>query len=199
MDEQRRERLSKLLSLLLRHKPYLYDIKLDAQGYAALADIVEAAQQKFDRVTEEEILYIVNESEKRRFEMKNGRVRARYGHSFPIDLGLDPVDPPEYLYYATAPEQMRDILTNGLRPAERQYVHLSLTGEIASDVAKRRTDKPVVFRIHAKKAAGAGVVFYDRAPVVLTTGVPCEFIEVEPSSSSAVGVLYGRRKRLRVR
>ena len=196
MDENRRERLSRLLSLILRHKPEMFGLELDSRGYASLEELVQATQQKFDDVTEDEILHIVDGPEKRRFEMQDGRIRARYGHSFPIDLGLDPIAPPEFLYYATVPAQVRSITQGGLYPGDRQYVHLSLTSEIASDVASRRTDTPVVFIIKAKQAAAAGVEFYDRTPVVLTKGVPADFIEIMQTGTST-SPLYGRRKRLK--
>lgn len=197
MDEKRRERLSKLLSLMLRHKPEMFDLELDSRGYASLEAIVKAARQKFNDVTDEEILDIVNGPEKRRFEMQDGLIRARYGHSFPIDLGLDPIDPPEFLYYATVPGQVRAITQGGLQPFDRQFVHLSLTSDIASDVASRRTETPVTFKIKAREAAAAGIAFYDRTPVILTEGVPGHFIEILNESDSSLSPLYGRRKRLK--
>jgi putative RNA 2'-phosphotransferase len=196
MDEKRRERISKLLSLMLRHKPEQFQLDLDAQGYALLDDVVEAARQKFEDVTREEILEVIDGQEKRRFEIRNDRVRARYGHSFPIDLGLDPIAPPEFLYFATVPAQVRVIVADGLKPGDRQYVHLSLSVEVASEVAKNRTETPVVFRISAQEAAKTGIAFYDRTPVFLAREIPPQFIEMVQGAAAGPSSLYGRRKRL---
>ena len=195
MDERRRERLSKLLSLILRHKPDQFSISLDERGYARIDDIVEAAREKFDELTRDEILEITNGAEKRRFEVEEDRIRARYGHSFPIDLGLSPIDPPEFLYYATVPARASVITSGGLNPSDRQYVHLSLSEDIAAQVARNQTDFPVVFRIKAQEATESGIDFYDRSPVILTTGVPFEFIDVMEGSSEAPPAAFGRRKR----
>ena len=156
MDERQRERLSRLLSLVLRHKPDQFGLELDAHGYAALEDLIEALAHKYPDVQEEEVLQIVDGTEKRRFELVDGRIRARYGHSFPIDLGLDPIDPPESLYHATVPTQVATITTEGLHPADRQFVHLSLDSEIAMDVARNHTDTPALFSGDTLFNAGAG-------------------------------------------
>jgi putative RNA 2'-phosphotransferase len=195
MDENRREGLSRLLSLMLRHKPERFELILDDQGYADLSELVDATRQKYSDVTEDEILEIVEGAEKRRFERTDHRVRARYGHSFPIDLGLEPVIPPDYLYYAAMPVQIRAITGEGLRPGDRQHVHLSITSEAAVEVAKNRTETPVLFRIHAREAAESGIEFYDRTPVFLTRAIPPTFIEMVQDGSHTSLALYGRRKK----
>jgi len=194
MDARRRERLSKLLSLILRHKPDRFSIVLDERGYAVIDDIVEAAREKFDDLTRDEILEIADGAEKRRFEVEEGRICARYGHSFPVDLGLAPVEPPEFLYYATVPSRASVVTNGGLTPSDRQYVHLSLSEEIAEQVARNQTETPVVFRIKAREATGAGVDFFDRSPVILTSGVPSEFIDVLKEAPPPPAA-FGRRKR----
>ncbi len=197
MDDRRRERLSKLLSLILRHKPDQFGLELDAQGFSTLPELVEGIAHKYPDVEESEILEIVDGPEKRRFELVDGKIRARYGHSFPIDLGLEAFDPPESLYFSTVPAQAGSVSSQGLHPVDRQFVHLSLDSEIATDVARNRTDSPVLFRIKAKEASEAGVTFYDRSPVILTSGVPAEFMEMVQGSGASTSSLYGRRKRSR--
>ncbi|MBM3263137.1 MAG: RNA 2'-phosphotransferase [candidate division Zixibacteria bacterium] len=198
MNEIKREGLSRLLSLMLRHKPERFEIELDAQGYAALEDVVDAAQEKYADVTREEIFEVVEGGDKRRFETNGDRIRARYGHSFPIDLGLPPMVPPEYLYYATAPDQAGFIIANGLSPGDRQFVHLSMDKEIAAAVAGSRTRTHVMFRVLARQASETGISFYDRTPVYLTHGVPPRFIEIDQEATVGRFALYGRRKRLKM-
>ena len=196
MDTRRRESLSKYLSLILRHKPERFSIVLDEGGYALIENIVEAGREKFDDLAHDEILAIANGPEKRRFEIKDDQIRARYGHSSPIQLGLPPTDPPEYLYYATVPARAATITDNGLHPSDRQYVHLSLTEETATQVARNQTDTPVVFRIRAQEAQKPDIDFYDRNPVILTTGVPTGFIDLLKETEAPLpNALYGRGKR----
>jgi putative RNA 2'-phosphotransferase len=50
-------------------------------------DIVQLVQERYYDVTEEQIRAVVVDSEKKRFELAGEKVRATYGHSFPVDLG----------------------------------------------------------------------------------------------------------------
>ena len=52
MDEKRREQLSRLLSLMLRHKPERFYLDMDLQGYASKEDVLEGVRQKFDDATD---------------------------------------------------------------------------------------------------------------------------------------------------
>jgi hypothetical protein len=87
---------------------------------------------------------VVIGSDKQRFELKDSRVRATYGHSFPVDLGLEPVEPPPQLYFETERDLGQSILRIGLRPRDRQYVHLSSSVNEAIAVGKRRDSAPAV-------------------------------------------------------
>ena len=81
------ERLSRFLSFLLRHKPDGYPLTIDERGFVSLEQLVETVQDRLPGVTQEELLSVVEESDKKRFEFQNGKVRATYGHSFSVDLG----------------------------------------------------------------------------------------------------------------
>ena len=88
-------RVSKMLSLMLRHRPQEFDVQVDAHGFADLEEVVRALQGRDERISASDVENVVNAPEKQRFEIVEGRIRARYGHSFEIDLGQDPFEPPE--------------------------------------------------------------------------------------------------------
>ncbi|HHV35992.1 MAG TPA: RNA 2'-phosphotransferase, partial [Syntrophomonadaceae bacterium] len=46
---------------------------------------------------------IINESNKKRFEIKDGEIRATYGHSLPSKIEKKPTVPPKFLYHGTTP------------------------------------------------------------------------------------------------
>lgn len=109
------ERISRFLSYLLRHRPKEYPITFDRHGFVPWDEVVDIVRGRFREVTEEQMCAVVIGSDKQRFELKDGKVRATYGHSFPVDLGLEPVEPPPQLYYGTARDLARSILRIGLR------------------------------------------------------------------------------------
>ncbi|MDF2440933.1 MAG: putative 2-phosphotransferase, partial [Abditibacteriota bacterium] len=66
----------------------------------------------------------------------------------------------------------------GLKPMNRQYVHLSSEPAQAQSVGSRHDSQPVVLVIRAGKAAANGVRFYQgEARLFLADAVPPQFIE----------------------
>jgi putative RNA 2'-phosphotransferase len=121
---------------------------------------------------------VVVDSEKKRFELEGDKVRATYGHSFPVDLGQQMVEPPDRLYYGTARDLAQSMLRNGLKPRDRQYVHLSISAEEAESVARRHDPTPTVIVVQARVAHVEGVRFYRSGPLFLTENVPARFLSL---------------------
>jgi putative RNA 2'-phosphotransferase len=172
------ERISKFLSYLLRHRPKDYPLSFDRQGFVPWQEVMRAVENRFPEVTEEEVLRVIEDTAKKRFELKDGKARATYGHSFAIDLGLRPVKPPAQLYHGTARDLAQSILRTGLKPRDRQFVHLSASLEDALAVGKRRDPAPALIVIDADAACAAGVEFYASGPLFLATDVPARFLSL---------------------
>ncbi len=120
---------SKFLAFLLRHGAAEIGLELDAQGWASVDDIVGIMQKKKPGFNSDDLKYIVETDSKGRFEIKHNRIRARYGHSIKIEPHGTPSKPPEILYHGTARRNLGLILSQGLKPMRRQYVHLSINIE----------------------------------------------------------------------
>jgi putative RNA 2'-phosphotransferase len=172
------ERISRFLTYLLRHRPEEYPLVFDERGFVEWGDIVEIVQERFYDVTEEQIRAVVTDSEKKRFELQESKVRATYGHSFPVDLGDQAVEPPSALYYGTARDMVQSMLRGGLKPRDRQYVHLSVSAEEAEAVAKRHDPAPAIIIVDAQSAHGEGVRFYQSGPLFLVENVPAKFLSL---------------------
>ncbi len=140
-------KVSKFLSLVLRHKPEAIGLALDPEGWALIDELISKAHLE---LTPALIEQIVATSDKQRFAISDDglSIRANQGHSIDIDLGLDPVAPPQTLYHGTASRFLNSIKQQGLRPQNRQYVHLSADIETAIKVGQRH-GKPVVLEIPA--------------------------------------------------
>ncbi len=172
------ERISRFLSFLLRHRPDDYPLRFDRQGYVPWEELIETVQERFQEITAEEIRRVVEGSDKKRFELKEGKVRATYGHSFPVELGLEGVEPPALLYHGAARDLAETILREGLKPRGRQYVHLSASVEEAAAVGKRRDPAPAVLVVDSKAAHTSGVLFYSSGPLFLAKEIPPKFLSL---------------------
>jgi putative RNA 2'-phosphotransferase len=173
------ERISRFLTYLLRHQPKEYPLVFDKRGFVDWRDIVELVQERFYDATEEQIEAVVSAPEKKRFELEAGKVRATYGHSFPVDLGGEATEPPERLYYGAARDLAQSMLKNGLRPRDRQYVHLSVTAAEAESVARRHDPAPAIIVIDVRAAQGEGVRFYESGPLFLAETIPATFLSLK--------------------
>jgi putative RNA 2'-phosphotransferase len=88
-----------------------------------------------------------------------------------------PVTPPAILYHGTTPQAAVSIRTQGLKPMQRQYVHLSADVETAILTGRRRTNRPVILKIAALEAHRHGIAFYQgNDQVWLADFVPPQYI-----------------------
>ena len=166
------------MSLILRHKPESIGISLDAHGWADVEELIKGISKKypFDRNILEEI---VRTDDKQRYIFNEDKtlIRANQGHSIPVDVELEIVNPPEYLWHGTGEKYTDSIELIGLIPKSRLYVHLSSDEETAINVGKRH-GKPVVYRVRSGEMMKNGYVFYlSKNNVWLTKNVPGEYLE----------------------
>ena len=179
MKKRTYEQLSKEISYALRHNPKAYNLTLDASGWVAMDDLLSALNQKKNTqpVAEQDIAEMLDNSEKKRFEIKDGRIRAYYGHSIAEKIELQPAQRPKVLYHGTTRRVVDKIKDEGLNPRGRQYVHLSQETETALLVGKRRDDWPVLIIVDAERAWQDGIRFYHGNEMVwLADEIPAAYL-----------------------
>ena len=172
-------RLSKKLALVLRHRPWVYELELDDEGWTDVEQLLAELgnEHTFRGVTRADIEQVIATSSKVRYQLDGDRIRALYGHSVPGKLTKRPAPPPEILYHGTQSRTLPLIRASGLKPMRRQYVHLSVDTDMAQMVGARRGDGVVILTVRADDAAAAGVVFYEgNAQVWLADGIAPEWI-----------------------
>ncbi|MEM7126063.1 MAG: RNA 2'-phosphotransferase [Chloroflexota bacterium] len=175
------KRISKFLSLVLRHKPEQIGLRLDVAGWADVPELIRLARQAGVDLNEELLVEVVQNNDKQRFALSpdGQRIRANQGHSIDVTLGLKSIEPPETLYHGTATRFLEAILQEGLKPGNRQHVHLSSDVETAIKVG-RRHGKPTVLVVQAGPMARAGYLFYrSDNGVWLTDYVSPQYLEQE--------------------
>ena len=169
---------SRFLSLVLRHRPGLIGLQLDAAGWADIETLI-GLSQAHRPLTREQIETVVANSDKQRFAISEDglRIRANQGHSVTVDLGLDTVPPPDRLFHGTAARCVDSIRREGLSKRSRHHVHLSSDIDTAMRVGARH-GAPVVLAVDAAAMAAAGHAFRRSANGVwLTDAVPPVFID----------------------
>lgn len=172
-------RVSKFLSLILRHEPDRIGLALDSNGWADIEELIQRADEHGVRINRELLDQVVAENDKQRFAISGDGllIRANQGHSIEVELNLSPTPPPNRLFHGTATRFIDSIRSQGLIPGQRRHVHLSPDETTARKVG-RRHGEPVVLEILAGRMASAGHVFYlSENGVWLTDCVPAQFIQ----------------------
>lgn len=177
MTEQQKNKVSKFLSLILRHKPETINLKLDENGWAFVSDILSNTKLKFSREDLEEVV-ATNDKKRFVFDEFKTKIRASQGHSLKtVDLNLEAISPPLYLYHGTVVKYIDGIKRQGLKKMSRQHVHLSKDKDTAINVGLRR-GKPIILTVRALEMCNNGHQFYkSENGVWLTERVPVEFID----------------------
>ncbi len=174
------ERLFRTMIHALRHDPWKYGLELDDDGFTFFEDLVTGLRfDRYDWALLEigDVERVLHDRGEARFERHDGRIRARYGHS--IELGkLPPVEtPPELLFHGTLESVLLLILTDGLKPMSRRFVHLTSDRDYADRVARAKNGNKVL-AVLAAKAHAAGATFYRaNEHVWLTQHVAASFLE----------------------
>jgi putative RNA 2'-phosphotransferase len=178
-NERHLVQLGKFLSMVLRHRPEVIRIQPDAQGWVdvhTLLNQCRAHGKPIDRDTLEAI--VATNNKKRYIFSEDGlRIRANQGHSIPVELGYEPVTPPDTLYHGTAEQHVHGILSAGLLRQKRHHVHLSADLDTAEKVGIRH-GKLVLFKVDAGRMHADGYRFFcSPNGVWLTDEVPAEYLE----------------------
>ncbi|WP_371366997.1 putative RNA 2'-phosphotransferase [Sporomusa rhizae] len=172
-------KLSKEVSYALRHAPWEYELELGEEGWVEIDQLLYSMNEcrEWYDLSEQDLHLMIEKSDKKRHEISDGKIRALYGHSLPQRIVKEEKEPPKILYHGTARRFLASIKVDGLLPKGRQYVHLSIDVDTASQVGKRRDNEPTIFEINARKAWGEGIKFYQgNDKVWLADFIPSKYV-----------------------
>ena len=179
---------SKFISLILRHKPEAIGISLDEHGWANVDELIAGVSrtQPIDMATLERI---VAEDEKQRYSFNEDKtlIRANQGHSIPVDVELEEVEPPEILYHGTGEKYVASIDDQGLIPKSRLYVHLSPDEDTAKKVGQRH-GQTAIYTVPSGEMHKDGISFYRSVNGVwLVKAVPVKYLAKDNENEEITG------------
>ena len=175
-------KISKFLSGLLRHFPEKFGLKVDSYGWADLEVVTHIVSEKYG-LDKKQALQIIKElvktDPKERFEIKDNRIRAKYGHSIKVKIEWsEEGEIPSVLYHGTARSSLKSIMEKGLLPISRREVHLSKSVKDAIEVGRRHDKIPIILKINAKQMIEEGYQIRKKGKVFTTDHVPPKYIEI---------------------
>jgi putative RNA 2'-phosphotransferase len=190
MNDRELDHLGRVMTGILRHFPDRYQLTIDPHGWVDLPEMVRAIGRKhpaYHWLRPQHLVAIAETDAKGRYEVRDERVRATYGHTLEVDLDLPTDHIPERLYFPVTPEEAAIVLEVGLRPTDRRKVHLSKTAADARTAGKVRTPDPVILEIDARRVQDRGIVIMQAGKTVyLVDSIPAEMLRrTEPNEFPA--------------
>lgn len=187
MEDKKAIRISKTISYALRHNPSAFGLTLAQDGSVPVEDLLDGLSKALGRpITHRDLDEILSLPGKRRLIIEGGRIRAYYGHSVKEEVVRPQSEPPEVLYHATSHKALHLVQAEGLKPMNRQHVHLSSTKETALDAGRRRDPAPPLLMVKAHDAWTDGIRFYEgNEDIFLSDPLPPRYISIVSGSSRA--------------
>lgn len=174
------EKIGRTLAAILRHGKFGLD--MDAQGNVSLKDVMAKIRERNPRMNwlrARHIEALVETDPKGRYVISNGKIRATYGHTIPLNIRLDCEDIPDELFYPATPEEAEIILESGIFPSDRAMVHLSRGYRDAVRAGSVRTEDPVILVIDTGVCMELGSDIGRAAKTVyLCRSVPADAIDI---------------------
>lgn len=180
LEEERTEKLGRLVAGALRHFPDDLGLDMNPRGWVDLDALSVVIGTRYSWTNKRLVIALVQSDPKERYEIREGKIRAKYGHSVDVDLDY-PLNELSDLYYGANEEEADRILEVGLKSTTQRYVHLSTTPEKAWYVGTFRTNSPQVIRVDAQAAQKAGVKMMTVSDnIAISENVPPEYLSSVP-------------------
>lgn len=183
MSDEEIDRVGRLMAGALRHFPDRFGLQMDGRGWVDLDEFVDQVRNRKRQyrrwLRRHHIVALVETDEKGRYQIDGGMLRATYAHS--VDVNLD--DLPEAnlpeLYFPVSEEELELVLETGLRPTDRNMIHLSSTPEKAYSAGRVHFADPIILKVNVTDATSAGnYIFRAGKSVYVTDAVEPEFLNV---------------------
>jgi 2'-phosphotransferase len=182
--------LSRFLIKLLRHKALDYNLNIDSNGFIECDELLTLPQLK--NVIIQDILQIVEKSDKKRFNLKNidGKyyIAANQGHSIRINSSLlKPITLENYYKYKNKEvihgsffRAKGKIMTQGLSKMKRIHIHFTTDIDPNKVISGLRRSCEIYIYIDMEKALQDGYLFFESPNgVILCPGNSMGFLPTE--------------------
>jgi len=178
LEQEKVEKLGRLISGILRHFPDKFGLNMDKNGWVNSESLVRAVRRRYRWANRWIIKALIYSDEKKRYELSDDKIRARYGHSVDVELSDMPEAQEDVLYYGTSEEEAQRMVEIGIKPVNQTFVHLSTTIEKSEEVARLRTDSPIILEVDAKGARRDGIRIVKANEIIaLAKEIPAKYIK----------------------
>ncbi len=180
MNDRELDHLGRVMTGVLRHFPEKYGLTIDEHGWISIPALVKAISSQhrgYHWLRPHHLVAIAQSDPKGRYEVRDDRIRATYGHTVEVALDLPTENIPDELFFPVTADEAAIVLEVGLKPTDRRKVHLSRTAEDARAAGAVRTPEPIILAVDTKGARSEGIVIMQAGKTVfLVDRVPPAYL-----------------------
>jgi putative RNA 2'-phosphotransferase len=173
MKDHEIDRLGRMMAGILRHFPERFGLTMDGRGWVDLDAFVESIRDSrgnYGRwLRRHHVVALVETDEKGRYQIDGGMIRATYAHSMDVNLDDLPEANADVLYFPVAEEELDIVLETGLRPGDRNMIHLSATPDKAYSAGRVHNPDPILLEVDVVRAQTAGTQIFRAGKTVYVT------------------------------
>lgn len=185
-------KIGTILCHALRHDPQKLGLDMDPKGaWVSVKQLISKFNtyhsRKPFRLNVPVLMELVKTDGKQRYGLKKKGhevyIRCNQGHSIPwIEMDFEIAQPPEYLYHGTSKGFLSAITTEGLKPMQRQKVHLSWDETTARKVGNRKQrygDTVILTVLSGQRARDGGVFYLSENNIWLADEIEPKYLRIE--------------------
>lgn len=184
MTDKEFDRMSRLVTKALRHKPDILNLKLDKAGYCEIKKLITELNCSGFHISEADIERF-GANERFSFNTNHTKIRADYGTSTGLlleNMYPNADEPPEIIYHGTSSDAINSIKKLGIirfakKGNARDHIFLTELKEVALKKGSRY-GTGAALPVKANQMHKAGYKFYNaKNDIWLTDNVPPECID----------------------
>jgi putative RNA 2'-phosphotransferase len=168
MDKKEAQRLSKILTYVLGHRPDEFGLVPDSDGFVKIKDLLKAVceDKEWKNLRISQINEICLTTSDPPFEIVNSTIRAKNRENLFVPKKAGP--PPKLLFTCIRQKAYAHVANKGLQPGVSNHVILSSSEEMATRIGRRSDQEPVLLKVLVKKSLDEGVIFYQAGELLFT-------------------------------
>ena len=182
-DRIRVEKLARLMTYMLGHRPDEFGLIPDHEGFVSIKEMLQAIHEEagWGYVRQGHVNEVLLGAERSLFQPEERRIRS-LDRRWHLALDRPAQTLPRILFTPVRRRAHPHVMQKGLRSGQAKHLVLSPEKEMAIRLGKRRDQRPIVLDVLAAAARAAGLAFYRFGDLYLTAEIPPEYIAGPPPS-----------------
>jgi len=175
--------LARLMRYILGTRPDESGLVPDQEGFIPIKELLKVIHEEpsMAYVRESHLTEVILQDRGDLFEVADRKIRSKKRGFVPL-AEKDPLaNPPKLLFKGVKRKAYPAVLTHGLVPGPGDYVVMTTDRDLATRIANRQDQRPVIVEIRAQAAGESGTAFFAFGDCLYVADkIPARFVKGPP-------------------